>query len=174
MRIAHRFFLSFAVGTNADQLVIVLNQFEAILRCNFTLKYFEGFKLELNDLVAPMADEVIMVLLPKYGLISMLFSRENSRAPPLRSLGALTSAAGIGRATRCQIAPRLSPAWIWGADYRDYVSSKEAPLAGQRAVSMGFYCILGVAGTVSRRRADQVSKCRLAKGAAGPVERFPT
>ncbi len=79
VRIAHRFFLSFAVGTNADQLVIVLNQFEAILRCNFTLKYFEGFKLELNDLVAPMADEVIMVFLPKYRLISMLFSRENSR-----------------------------------------------------------------------------------------------
>jgi len=78
VRIAHPFFLSFAVGANADQLVIMLNQFEAIFRRNFSLKHLEGFKLELNDLVARMANEVIMMLLSKYGLIPMLFSRENS------------------------------------------------------------------------------------------------
>jgi hypothetical protein len=79
VRIADRFFLSFAVGANTDELVIVLNQFEAIFRGDFTLKYFEGFKLELNDFSAPMTDQVIVVLLPKYGLIPMLLSRENGR-----------------------------------------------------------------------------------------------
>jgi hypothetical protein len=79
VRIADRFFPSFAVGANTDELVIVLNQFEAIFRGDFTLKYFEGFKLELNDFFAPMTDQVIVVLLPKYGLIPMLLSRENGR-----------------------------------------------------------------------------------------------
>src|ERR1700687_708118 len=78
VQIAHPVFCSFAVGTNADELVIVLNQFEAVFCGNFSLKHFEGFKLELHDFVAPMADQVIVVLLPKYSLIAMLFSRENS------------------------------------------------------------------------------------------------